>query len=129
MILFSASSVIKDFLTPSARNQNPHHRGSTGAWHSLLGLQISLMFMSWPWLLAAVLVAYCGKELADIYKGGSVADSFEDVSFVLTGVVLGFAIGVNIPTLIVVTFLNVVCLLVMAVEHNQPNRDVRKQNG
>lgn len=117
------NAVIKDFLTPSARNQNPHHRGATGAWHSLLGLQLCLMLMSWPWLLAAVLVAYCGKELSDIYKGGSVADSFEDVAFVLAGVGLGFAIGSNIAALAVVTAINLGGLWVMASEHNQPNRD------
>lgn len=110
-------------MTPSARNQNPHHRGSTGAWHSLLGFQIGLMFMSWPWLLAAALVAYCGKELADIYKGGSVVDSFEDMSFVSTGVVLGFAIGSSIAALAVVTAINLGGLWVMAREHNQPNRE------
>jgi hypothetical protein len=118
-------AVIKDFLTPSERNQDPHSRGATGAWHSLLGLQISLMLMAWPWTLVAVLVAYCGKELHDIYKGGCVADSFEDVSFVLAGVALGFAIGANIAALVVVTAINVGCLWVMAMGHNQPNRDER----
>lgn len=116
-------TVIKDFLTPSERNQNPHHRGATGAWHSLLGLQISLMLMAWPWVLVAVLVAYCCKELHDIYKGGSIADSFEDVAFVLAGVALGFAIGANIAALAVVTAINVGGLWVMARGHNQPNRE------
>ena len=107
--------VIKDLFTPSGRKEKPHHRGATGAWHGLLGLQISFF---WPWLLFILLLGYVGKEVFDIYKGGRVKDSLEDIAFVFSGVILGLSIAFNAHTFIILTAINVGCLWVMYKEHN-----------
>ena len=108
--------VLKEFSVASKRVQVPHHRGATAAWHALLGLQVSLMFISVPVVLLLVVLLYTLKEIRDISIGGSVSDSIEDTSFVLAGMLIGFTTYPNLYTLMGVTVLNIACFLVMLKE-------------
>ena len=107
---------LKEFSVPSKRVQVPHHRGATGAWHALLGAQVSLMFISMPVVLLSAVLLYILKEVRDISVGGSISDSIEDTAFVLGGMLIGFTTYPNLYTLIVVTILNSACFLVMLKE-------------
>ena len=72
----------------------------------------------WPLLIAVLLLAYVGKEISDIRKGGRIKDSLEDIAFVFSGVLLGLSTDFNAHMFTILTAINVGCLWVMYKEHN-----------
>ena len=110
--------LIREFRKPSPRKQDPHHRGATGVWHSLLGAQAASAVFSFSGLgliCATVFVAavYWVKESGDLSRGGSWWDSVEDALFVALGVPLGYAIGANPLAVYALTAINLGGLMVM----------------
>jgi len=76
------------FLRPS-RGTSAHHRGATGAWHSMLGFALAhvAIAVGIPYVVAisAALALYALKEAIDLRRGGSALDGIEDMGFVAIG--------------------------------------------
>ena len=105
----------REFLKPSPRNPDPHHRAATGVWHASLGAIPGLLLANhseWPAFvtISFVVGVYWIKEAFDLRKGSTLSDSIEDAAFVGAGALSAYfdailgVMAVNLMALCVMSF-------------------------
>ena len=113
-----------EFRKPSKRNPDPHHRGATAIWHAALGAIPGLVLANYgqvPAMFAVpgIVAVYFWKEIGDLHRNGSLADSLEDAAFVAAG-----AYAAYFDALWGLIAINLGALFVMALQIKGSSDDV-----
>ena len=88
------SAIIAELRTPSGQSgplSDAYARGSTAAWHMMLGAAMAWPMGEYQWLFGLlVAVAYwMAKERGDLRRGGRMMDGLEDAACVYIGTFAG----------------------------------------
>lgn len=83
------SAILRELLTPSARNESPYLSLLIAIGHAMLGAALPIWGIGPAAALRLGLVYWLAKERADLKRGGSWRDGLVDTAFVAAGAAYG----------------------------------------